>query len=279
MKRHPSLISLSHDHHHALLLAQLLKRDAPAYKGLPSDVEGKINYAAEKFKQDIAEHFEEEESIISKTIGVSPELDTLSTEILNEHVQLRILFTSLSKDTTVDELDFLGKTLEAHIRKEERQWFPLLQQTCSEEMLKEIQQLISNPSAMKKDIESRSDVELLVNTFYDKVKEDDVIGYIFNDVVKVNWEKHLPVMYNFWENTIFYTGSYSGNPLLTHKHLHRVAPLNPEHFQRWIKLFTATVDELFEGNRAELARQRALSIATVMQIKILPQSSEEEFRS
>lgn len=122
---------------------------------------------------------------------------------------------------------------------------------------------------MKKDIEGRQDVELLVTRFYDKVKADDTIGYIFNELAKVNWEKHLPIMFNFWENVLFYTGSYEGNPMDIHQHLHRAAPLTKEHFNRWNELFIETVDELFEGKNAILARQRALSISTVMQIKIL----------
>ncbi|NOT91605.1 group III truncated hemoglobin [Ferruginibacter sp.] len=122
---------------------------------------------------------------------------------------------------------------------------------------------------MKKDIEAKADIQLLVDAFYEKIKMDAVIGYIFTDVVKVHWEKHLPVMYNFWENTLFYTGSYEGNPMELHKHLHRVMPLTAEHFTQWTNLFTQTVDELFEGKNAGLAKQRAISIATVMQIKIL----------
>ena len=122
---------------------------------------------------------------------------------------------------------------------------------------------------MKKDIENREDIVVLINTFYEKVKKDEVIGYIFNDVAKVNWDKHLPVMYDFWENVIFFTGSYTGNPMTAHKQLNQKTPLNTEHFQEWIKLFTKTVDELFEGDKAELTKQRAISIATVMQIKIL----------
>lgn len=122
---------------------------------------------------------------------------------------------------------------------------------------------------MKKDIENRDDIVVLINTFYEKVKKDKVIGYIFNDVAKVNWEKHLPVMYNFWENVIFFTGSYTGNPMTAHKQLNQKTRLNADHFQEWIKLFTKTVDELFEGDKAELTKQRAVSIATVMQIKIL----------
>jgi hemoglobin len=121
---------------------------------------------------------------------------------------------------------------------------------------------------MKKDIKTRADIELLVNSFYDKVKNDDVIGYIFTDIIKVNWANHLPVMYNFWENVLFYTGGYDGNPVEIHKHLHRVTPLHTEHFKQWEKLFTGTIDELFEGEKATLAKQRAISISTVMQIKI-----------
>ena len=122
---------------------------------------------------------------------------------------------------------------------------------------------------MKKDIANRTDIELLVNKFYDKVTADTTIGYIFTDVAKVNWELHLPRMYDFWENTLFYTGNYEGNPMELHKHLNKIMPLKIEHFAQWNKLFLATVDDLFEGPQALLAKQRAISISTVMQIKIL----------
>ena len=122
---------------------------------------------------------------------------------------------------------------------------------------------------MKKDIENRGDIELLVNSFYEKVSNDPVIGFIFNDIVKVNWQRHLPVMYDFWENTLFYTGSYAGNPMETHRQLNQLIPLTAEHFQQWTRLFTSTVDELFTGEKALLAKQRALSISTLMQIKII----------
>ena len=126
---------------------------------------------------------------------------------------------------------------------------------------------------MKKDIQTRADIQLLVDSFYEKVKTDNTIGYIFTDIVKVHWEKHLPVMYDFWENSLFYTGSYDGNPMAIHKHLNRVVPLTREHFKQWTRLFTDTVDELFEGKIASLAKQRAISIATVMQVKILEQDT------
>ncbi len=121
---------------------------------------------------------------------------------------------------------------------------------------------------MKKDIQGRADIETVVKSFYDKVLKDETIGYIFTDVIKVNWEKHLPIMYGFWENVIFYSGTYNGDPMNIHAHLHRMFPLSTAHFNQWTKLFNETIDELFEGENAERAKQRALSIATVMQIKL-----------
>lgn len=127
---------------------------------------------------------------------------------------------------------------------------------------------------MKKDIENKDDIKLLVNNFYEKVKKDPVIGFIFNDIVRVNWERHLPVMYDFWENTLLYTGGYMGNPMEIHRRLNQVIPLTAEHFQQWTHLFIATVDELFAGEKAELAKQRAISISTVIQIKIIQQPGD-----
>ncbi len=126
---------------------------------------------------------------------------------------------------------------------------------------------------MKKDIETKADIKILIDSFYEKVKKDSTIAPIFTDIAKINWEKHLPVMYSFWENTLFYTGAYEGNPMELHKHLHGITPLTTEHFKLWVKLFSSTVDELFKGKNASLAKQRAYSIATVMQVKILSEYS------
>jgi hemoglobin len=120
----------------------------------------------------------------------------------------------------------------------------------------------------REDIRDRKDIKLLVNSFYEKIKADDLLGYIFLDIARVNWEKHLPVMYDFWESVIFFSGSYNGNPMITHRKLDQVVKLTPDHFKRWIRLFTETVDEHFFGEKAELAKQRATSIATVMQLKV-----------
>lgn len=120
-----------------------------------------------------------------------------------------------------------------------------------------------------KDIESRDDIALLINTFYDKVKEDDTIGYIFNDVANVNWEKHLPVMYDFWETTLFHKNSYQGNPMGVHQKLNKDVKLSKAHFARWEKLFHENADALFKGLNTETIKQRATSIKTVMELKIV----------
>ncbi len=122
---------------------------------------------------------------------------------------------------------------------------------------------------MLPDIQSREDIVRIVDTFYERVKQDELLGPIFMEKAKVNWEKHLPVMYDFWENVVFYTGNYSGNPMRIHQQLHQRITLYKGDFTKWLKLFFKTVDHLYKGERAELIKQRAQSIATVMQIKIL----------
>jgi len=118
------------------------------------------------------------------------------------------------------------------------------------------------------DIATRQDVQLLVDSFYKRVIKDDTIGHFFTEVVVLNWEKHIPVMYDFWETTLFHRAIYQGNPIKVHLDLHHKSDLNKIHFDRWVSLFKATIDSYFRGPKAELAKQRAMSIATIMQVKI-----------
>lgn len=120
----------------------------------------------------------------------------------------------------------------------------------------------------KKDIETRKDIELLVDSFYQKVLKDETIGYIFNEVAKIDLAKHMSMMYDFWETTLFHKAVYKGNPMEVHVDLNEKVALKKVHFDQWLSMFNKTVDELFSGEKAELAKTRALSIATVMQIKI-----------
>ena len=121
---------------------------------------------------------------------------------------------------------------------------------------------------MKQDIETRDDIKLLVDTFYKKVEVNPVIGYIFTDVAKVDWQHHLPKMYNFWSSIILGDQSYEGNPMLTHIKLGKLTPLGESEFSEWLLLFNATVDELFEGPKADEAKLRAGNIARLMLFKV-----------
>jgi hemoglobin len=121
---------------------------------------------------------------------------------------------------------------------------------------------------MKRDILERSDIELLVDSFYEKVQQDELIGHIFTDVAKVDWSHHLPKMYDFWETILFGQKAFKGNPMAVHFNLNNHFPLQEDHFNRWKSIFFATVDEHFEGESAEQAKVKAQSIADLMLFKI-----------
>lgn len=121
---------------------------------------------------------------------------------------------------------------------------------------------------MKKDIANREDLLQLVTLFYEKLLNDPSISYIFTDIAKIRLDHHLPVLVDFWDSVLFQSDTYRKNAMQPHLDLHKRSPFTPAHFQTWLRYFNATVDELFEGEIAFMAKERALSIATVMQIKI-----------
>ncbi len=117
---------------------------------------------------------------------------------------------------------------------------------------------------MKNDLKTEDDIKLMVDSFYDIVNEDDLLSPIFNDLVQVNWKKHLPLMYSFWNKVLFARGEYKGNPFIKHVDL----PVEKKHFDRWVQLFDENMDALFEGEIAESTKLRAKSIAHIFQSKI-----------
>lgn len=121
---------------------------------------------------------------------------------------------------------------------------------------------------MKKDIENEADVKLLVDSFYAKVLKDDVIGFIFTDVARISLESHMPVMYKFWRTILLGSNDYQGNPMTKHFELNKKTALLPEHFSRWKNLWFKTLEHLFEGERATEAKNRANTIAYLMETKM-----------
>jgi len=121
---------------------------------------------------------------------------------------------------------------------------------------------------MKSDINDRVDIINLVDAFYKKVQNNKLIGPVFTDIAKVDWVHHLPKMYDFWETILFGKAIYKGNPMLTHIALNQKAKLQTEEFETWKGIFFSTVDELFEGENAEIIKQKAQSIADLMDFKV-----------
>jgi hemoglobin len=118
------------------------------------------------------------------------------------------------------------------------------------------------------DIESRADIEKVIVSFYEKVKLDTTIGFIFNEVVAMDWPHHIPVIVDFWETILLDNPVYKKNAMEVHYDLNKKVSLKKEHFTSWLHLFTSTVDELYEGKIATLAKTRAKSIADVMLFKM-----------
>ncbi len=115
----------------------------------------------------------------------------------------------------------------------------------------------------KQDISTLDDIKLLVNTFYERAKEDELLGPVFDAKVK-DWDHHLNTMYTFWQTVLLDAYTYKGVPFNKHVDL----PINKTHFDRWVKLFGSVIDEFFEGINADNAKQRATQFGTVFWSKM-----------
>jgi hemoglobin len=120
----------------------------------------------------------------------------------------------------------------------------------------------------KPDILGRPDIVRLVNAFYTRVRADAPLGHVFDGVAKVNWETHLPKLYDFWDTVLFRAGTFRGNPIAAHMKLIERADLGWPMFERWLELFRATVDDLFAGENAGHIVRCAEDMARVIHSKI-----------
>ena len=117
---------------------------------------------------------------------------------------------------------------------------------------------------MKNDIKKINDIKLLVNTFYDKIREDQLLKEIFNNKIEDRWPQHLEKMYTFWQTVLLEEHTYYGSPFLPHAKL----PVDILHFEKWLILFNTTVDDLFEGEKAEKAKWQGQRMAEMFHSKI-----------
>lgn len=117
---------------------------------------------------------------------------------------------------------------------------------------------------MKKDIENLDDIKQLVDEFYNRVKQNPLIGPIFIGVIKDNWPAHLEKLYRFWQTVLLSEPTYSGSPFKPHSKL----PIEQKHFDVWLELFYQTINEYFKGEKAEEAKLRATKMAEMFLLKI-----------
>ena len=120
------------------------------------------------------------------------------------------------------------------------------------------------------DLLTRADIAAVISDFYRKATRDPVIGYLFEGL---DLEAHLPIMHDFWENILFRTGAYKGGMMYKHLLLNARKPLQVAHFERWLELFTQTIDQHFSGENAASMKQFAHSVAGTMIERIVQQNA------
>lgn len=132
---------------------------------------------------------------------------------------------------------------------------------------------------MKNDIQTRADVQLLVRSFYEKVRENPVLGPIFNNTIK-DWDAHLEHLTTFWETSLFMTRKlehkYHGDPLEAHVKVDKEnnQSITEKHFGIWLNLWFETIEALFHGDNTENAKRRARKMGTFLYLKIFEARSQ-----
>lgn len=120
-------------------------------------------------------------------------------------------------------------------------------------------------------ITNREDVRVLVHTFYDKIRQHNMLGPIFNGhITEEQWPAHLSKLTDFWESNLFGVRTFRGSPSKAHvkvdKNLNHT--VSQHHFAQWLQLWFETIDELYEGELAEKAKEMARRMSTGQYIHI-----------
>lgn len=128
----------------------------------------------------------------------------------------------------------------------------------------------------KHDIRNREDVFTLVSAFYAKVQRNEEIGAFFNETIK-DWPEHLEKLTDFWETNLFFVSKFRGNPMKAHNDVDEQFnnSIEQRHFGEWLNMWFETVDELYEGDRANAAKNRARNIAANLFMNIYQSRGQE----
>ena len=115
----------------------------------------------------------------------------------------------------------------------------------------------------RSDLDTPDQIADMVSAFYTTVNTDDLLGPVFNDIAGVDWDHHLPKLTAFWARALLGIDGYQGNPFARHAHIHQTSPLTPAHFERWLGLFEANLDQRWAGPNTERARTLVHNVARV----------------
>lgn len=129
----------------------------------------------------------------------------------------------------------------------------------------------------KRDLKNDDDVLMLVRTFYGKVQEDGLLGPIFNGII-TDWEAHFEHLTRFWVSNLFFTKNYHGDPMQKHIEVDQgpYGSINEIHFGVWLNIWYETVDELFKGEVAQRAKNRARTMSTFIHLKVFEARKKKE---
>lgn len=117
----------------------------------------------------------------------------------------------------------------------------------------------------KLDILSLTDIKMLVDIFYERIRANDLLGPIFNSILNDRWSSHLEKMYRFWQTVLLAEHTYTGSPFVPHAKL----PIDQLHFDTWLTIWNDTINDLFEGEKAEEAKWRGDKMAEMFLYKIM----------
>lgn len=120
------------------------------------------------------------------------------------------------------------------------------------------------------DLDSRENIEIFVDRFYERMLADPQLAPIFVDVAGIDLAAHLPHIKDYWCKLLLGEQAYQRHTMNIHRVLHSKRPLQPQDFTRWLEFFTATVDDQFAGERAARAKRVAASIAANMEKSLAP---------
>ena len=129
------------------------------------------------------------------------------------------------------------------------------------------------------ELNKRKAIAKLVRTFYAKVRQDEMIGPIFNERIH-DWESHLERLTDFWETNLLFVRRYKGNPVQAHVEVDQAnkESITPEHFGRWLQYWYETIDQNFSGDNAQIAKNRARNMSTHLFMKMYAARKEEKSR-